>query len=83
MVDGIKKTIDVVTLALYRDLLPAYTSIGQAYCMLSLVERGRGFPGPPHSVIAVGLCYRIISSDAMFPLENKSLWPIRSGNNKR
>jgi len=54
MVDGTKKAIDAVTLALHRDLLPAYTLIRQAYCMLSVVERGPGFPGPTHSLTAVG-----------------------------
>lgn len=32
--------------------------------MLSLVKRGSGFPDP-HSVIAIGLWYRVLSSDGM------------------
>jgi hypothetical protein len=37
-----KKTIDAVTLALYRDLLSAYTSIGR-HAACSRIERGRSF----------------------------------------
>ena len=35
MVDGNKKIVYAVALALYRDLLPTYTSIRQAYCACS------------------------------------------------
>ena len=44
MVDGTKKIIDAVTLALYRDLLPAYTSIRQVYRACSrLLNSGVAF----------------------------------------
>jgi hypothetical protein len=42
MVDGTKKTIDAITLALYRNLLSAYTSIGR-HAACSRIERGRSF----------------------------------------
>ncbi len=44
MVDGTKKITDPVTLALYRDFLPAYTSISKAYCSCSrLLNAGAVF----------------------------------------
>jgi hypothetical protein len=42
MVDGTKKTIDAITLALYRNLLSAYTSIGR-HTACTRIERGRSF----------------------------------------
>jgi len=50
--------------------------------MLSFIERGSGFPCPPHPVVAVGLWYPMLSSDGTSLLKNKSSWSICFGDDK-
>jgi hypothetical protein len=44
--------------------------------MLSFIERGSGFPCPPHPIVAVGFWYPMLSCDGTSLFKNKPSWSI-------